>query len=89
MSLGYVQANDGTSKTFMVSENLQSFYWSYGLNNDDPSSQIRDTKHLFGFIWKNVAPSENQPHAIERINGDRVFRSIATTANDDRVCRRG
>jgi prepilin-type N-terminal cleavage/methylation domain-containing protein/prepilin-type processing-associated H-X9-DG protein len=73
MSLGYVQANDGTSKTFMVSESLQSFYWSYGLNNDDPSSQIRDTKHLFGFIWKNVAPSDNQPHAIERINGDRYF----------------
>jgi prepilin-type N-terminal cleavage/methylation domain-containing protein/prepilin-type processing-associated H-X9-DG protein len=65
MSLGYVQANDGTSKTFMVSENLHAWYYSYGLANDD--STIRDTKHLFGFVWKN------QPGQTERINGDRYF----------------
>jgi prepilin-type N-terminal cleavage/methylation domain-containing protein/prepilin-type processing-associated H-X9-DG protein len=76
MSLGYVQANDGTSKTFMVSESMHSWYWSFGLNND--SSTILDTKHLNGFVWKNVDPSRNQPHQIERINGDRYFDQTAT-----------
>jgi prepilin-type N-terminal cleavage/methylation domain-containing protein/prepilin-type processing-associated H-X9-DG protein len=70
MSLGYIQANDGTSKTFMVSENVHAWYYSYGLNND--SSMIRDAKHLFGFVWKNVVPPD-QPSQIERINGDRYF----------------
>ena len=65
MSLGYIQANDGTSKTFMVSENLHAWYYSYGLMND--VSTIRDTKHLFGFVWKN------RPGQTERINGDRYY----------------
>jgi prepilin-type processing-associated H-X9-DG protein len=65
MSLGYVQANDGTSRTFMVSENLHAWYYSYGLAND--VSTIKDTKHLFGFVWKN------RPDPTERINGDRYF----------------
>jgi prepilin-type processing-associated H-X9-DG protein len=65
MSLGYIQANDGTSKTFMVSENLHAWYYSYGLAND--VSTIKDTKHLFGFVWKN------RPGPTERINGDRYY----------------
>jgi prepilin-type N-terminal cleavage/methylation domain-containing protein/prepilin-type processing-associated H-X9-DG protein len=69
MSLGYVQANDGTSKTFMVSENLHAWYYTYGLNND--ASTMVDAKHLFGFVWMNVYPMTNQPSPIERINGDR------------------
>ena len=86
MSLGYIQANDGTSKTFMLSENLHAWYWSYGRDGetaddsdpdedkdgnqdeqDDVASKIRDTKHLFGFVWKN------NPLQLERINGDRYF----------------
>jgi prepilin-type N-terminal cleavage/methylation domain-containing protein/prepilin-type processing-associated H-X9-DG protein len=76
MSLGYVQSNDGTSKTMMISENLHSWYYTYEvfLTNDTPPRQVQptgsgieDTKHLFGFIWKN------QPSEIERMNGDRFF----------------
>jgi prepilin-type N-terminal cleavage/methylation domain-containing protein/prepilin-type processing-associated H-X9-DG protein len=68
MSLGYVQANDGTSKTFMVSENLHAWYWCYGPVDD---RSVADTKHLFGFIWKNSA--SGQPLPYERINGDRYY----------------
>ena len=31
------------------------------------------TKHLFGFVWKNVVPRQAQPSTIERINGDRYY----------------
>jgi prepilin-type N-terminal cleavage/methylation domain-containing protein/prepilin-type processing-associated H-X9-DG protein len=65
MSLGRVA--DGTSKTFMISENNHAWYWSYGIND---AKTIRDTKHLFGFVWKNFNPP-SQPSAIERLNGDR------------------
>jgi prepilin-type N-terminal cleavage/methylation domain-containing protein len=71
ISLGQVQANDGTSKTFLVSENLHAWYYTFGLDND--ASTIADTKHLFGFIWKAVYPPANQPSPIERINGDRYY----------------
>jgi prepilin-type N-terminal cleavage/methylation domain-containing protein/prepilin-type processing-associated H-X9-DG protein len=64
MSLGYIQANDGTSKTFMLSENMHAWYWCYGPVDD---KSVEDTKHIFGFVWKN------QPSEIERINGDRYF----------------
>ena len=76
MSLGYVQSNDGTSKTFMLSENLHAWYWTYdvGLDANNRQVQVRgqdssivDTKHIFGFVWKN------RPSEIERINGDRFY----------------
>jgi prepilin-type N-terminal cleavage/methylation domain-containing protein/prepilin-type processing-associated H-X9-DG protein len=73
MSLGYIQANDGTSKTIMLSENLHAWYWTYdiepvgALHVQLPGSTILDAKYLFGFVWKN------QPSQIERINGDRYF----------------
>jgi prepilin-type processing-associated H-X9-DG protein len=71
MSLGQVQANDGTSKTFIVSENLHAWYYTFGLAND--ASTIADTKHLFGFLWMTIYPPHNQPSPIERINGDRYY----------------
>ncbi len=73
MSLGYIQANDGTSKTIMLSENLHAWYWTYDITTSGTqvagSSSVidGDPKHLFGFIWKN------DPSDIERINGDRYF----------------
>jgi prepilin-type processing-associated H-X9-DG protein len=70
MSIGYVQSNDGTSKTMLLSENLHSWYYTYGGAAND-SSPIEDMKHLFGFVWKNV--TSNQPLPIERINGDRYY----------------
>jgi prepilin-type N-terminal cleavage/methylation domain-containing protein/prepilin-type processing-associated H-X9-DG protein len=77
-SLG--QVADGTSKTIMLSENMHAQYWSYGVNHDGVNyvqvdgtgNQIRDAKHLFGFIWKNPMPP-SQPSLVERINGDRYF----------------
>ena len=44
---------DGTTKTLMLSENLHTFYWTYGADNN--SSTIKDAKHFFGFVWKNYA----------------------------------
>ena len=73
MSLGYIQSNDGTSKTMLLSENLHAWYYTYGPDNNDLSN-IKDMKHLFGFVWKNVTnTSPQQPSDIERINGDRYY----------------
>jgi len=72
MSIGSIL--DGTSKTIMLSENMNSWYWSHGLNNDS-SNSIVDTKHLFGFVWKNPG-SALKDH--ERINGDRNFETVTT-----------
>jgi prepilin-type processing-associated H-X9-DG protein len=70
----------------MLSENLHAWYYSYGLDND--ASQIRDTKHIFGFVWKNVIPTD-QPHLIERINGDRYFDQSAPPQNMDEFANPG
>jgi prepilin-type processing-associated H-X9-DG protein len=83
MSLDYVQANDGQSKTLMLSENLHTWYWTYGaeldtttgqyIQDDDPSTnRIQDRKHLFGFIWRN-SPPVHRLDPWERINGDRYY----------------
>jgi prepilin-type N-terminal cleavage/methylation domain-containing protein/prepilin-type processing-associated H-X9-DG protein len=82
MSLSYISSNDGQSKTLMVSENLHAWYWTYETTNatggnanhfaQDDASSIKDTKHLFGFVWKNTASGSGiQPW--ERINGDKHF----------------
>jgi prepilin-type N-terminal cleavage/methylation domain-containing protein/prepilin-type processing-associated H-X9-DG protein len=75
MSLGYIQSNDGTSKTLMLSENLHTIFWSYNavlteqvyVQQDGPANPIRDAKHLFGFVWKH------NPREFERINGDNYY----------------
>jgi prepilin-type N-terminal cleavage/methylation domain-containing protein len=82
MSLAYISSNDGQSKTLMVSENLHTWYWTYDTTSatggtanhyaQDDASPIQDAKHLFGFVWKNVAASSGiQPW--ERINGDKHY----------------
>jgi prepilin-type processing-associated H-X9-DG protein len=80
--MSIAQVADGTSKTIMLSENMHAWYWSFGaqlsgqsyIQVDDPATnKIRDAKHLFGFVWKNLYPTASQPSAIERINGDRYF----------------
>jgi prepilin-type N-terminal cleavage/methylation domain-containing protein/prepilin-type processing-associated H-X9-DG protein len=73
MSLGYIQSNDGTSKTLMLSENLHTIFWAYGadlagdLYVQPPGVPIPDSKHLFGFVWKH------EPQQFERINGDNYY----------------
>lgn len=70
VEMSLAQVADGSSKTIMLAENMHSWYWSYGLVDD---RTIRDTKHLFGFVWKNPMTSPVQPALKERINGDRYF----------------
>ncbi|MEM6655867.1 MAG: DUF1559 domain-containing protein [Planctomycetota bacterium] len=73
VSVSYVQANDGTTRTMMISENLHAVYWAYdGADAGDSfvdaldDSQIADAKHLFGFVWHNsVSGNQN----LRRING--------------------
>jgi type II secretory pathway pseudopilin PulG len=74
IQMSFAQVQDGTSKTLLLSENLHTIYWTYGAATSptgqgyvQPNSMIRDTKHLFGFIWKNT------PSQIERINGDKFY----------------
>jgi prepilin-type N-terminal cleavage/methylation domain-containing protein/prepilin-type processing-associated H-X9-DG protein len=69
VEMSLAQVADGTSKTIMLSENMHAWYYSYGVTDD---KTIRDTKHLFGFVWKNPMPP-SQPKLIERINGDKYF----------------
>jgi prepilin-type N-terminal cleavage/methylation domain-containing protein/prepilin-type processing-associated H-X9-DG protein len=81
MSLGYVQANDGTSKTIMLSESLHVYYWCYDITSEGgqflqklgtSTPLVFDTKHIFGFVWKNPSGT-TQPKQYERINGDRYY----------------
>ena len=71
--MSLAQVVDGTTKTLMLSENLHTMSWVYepktgstGYVQND-SSKIPDTKHLFGFVWKN------EPGVNERINGDKNY----------------
>jgi prepilin-type N-terminal cleavage/methylation domain-containing protein len=73
IQMSLAQVVDGTTKTLMLSENLHAMSWCYqptsGTNGyvQKDTSAILDTKHLFGFVWKN------HPGADERINGDKNY----------------
>jgi prepilin-type N-terminal cleavage/methylation domain-containing protein/prepilin-type processing-associated H-X9-DG protein len=87
LEMSLAQVADGTSKTLILSENMHAWYWSFGaqpdpatqsyVQLDGPTNNVRDTRHLFGFIWKNVFPTASQPSSVERINGDRYFDQIS------------
>lgn len=85
LEMTLAQVIDGLSKTIMLSENMHAWFWSYGavpsgqsyVQQDGTANTIRDTKHLFGFVWKNVNTSPAQPSNIERINGDRYFDQVS------------
>jgi prepilin-type N-terminal cleavage/methylation domain-containing protein/prepilin-type processing-associated H-X9-DG protein len=61
---------DGGSKTMMLAENAQAWYWLCAANNPDGTLNINptypDTKHSFGFVWSN------RPNQIQRINGSQA-----------------
>ena len=59
LQMSMAQVVDGTTKTLMLSENLHTCYWTYG-QSTTTTSTIKDTKHLFGFIWKNPPPGTNR-----------------------------
>jgi prepilin-type processing-associated H-X9-DG protein/prepilin-type N-terminal cleavage/methylation domain-containing protein len=77
MGCSYVQANDGTSNTLMLSESVHPWFYAYdGNRNQDAfdigvvqdgtqdDARIQDAKHTFGFVWSNSASG------IQQINGD-------------------
>jgi prepilin-type N-terminal cleavage/methylation domain-containing protein/prepilin-type processing-associated H-X9-DG protein len=80
-SMNYISSNDGLSKTMLLSESVATWFYAYDGDPDTPefevgykidsgakdSSPIKDTPHIFGFIWRS------EPQGIERINGDRNF----------------
>jgi prepilin-type processing-associated H-X9-DG protein len=81
MALCYINSNDGTSKTLMISESTRTWFYAYdgssaggddteynvGFSQFKDTSPIRDTKHIWGFVWSN------EPTGVERINGDRYY----------------
>jgi prepilin-type N-terminal cleavage/methylation domain-containing protein/prepilin-type processing-associated H-X9-DG protein len=76
IQMSLAQVVDGTTKTLMLSENLHALYWTYEAINgpaggtayvQNDASTIKDTKHLFGFVWKN------EPGVNDRINGDKNY----------------
>jgi prepilin-type N-terminal cleavage/methylation domain-containing protein/prepilin-type processing-associated H-X9-DG protein len=80
---------DGGSRTLLLSENVHTFYWTYGLdangNQQDGPTQlaIQDAKHLFGFVWANQ--QSGTPPLLGRINGEANYRApdLATFAAAD------
>jgi prepilin-type N-terminal cleavage/methylation domain-containing protein/prepilin-type processing-associated H-X9-DG protein len=70
---------DGQTKTLLLSENVHTFFWTYSLdtngNQQDGGSQeaIKDTKHLFGFVWANQQTGLSP--LLGRINGEKHYRS--------------
>ncbi len=61
-SINYISSGDGTSKTLMLSENVNAVFWAYMANESD----FPEGKQHFGFVWHNPNPSIN---AERRING--------------------
>src|SRR5262249_5293294 len=66
IQMSLAQIADGTTKTMMVSESMHTWYWTFGTGVND-SSTIKDTKRLFGFIWKN------NPGINHTINGHKYY----------------
>ncbi|MEN1678226.1 MAG: DUF1559 domain-containing protein [Planctomycetota bacterium] len=74
-SIDYVQTNDGTSNTLMVSENIHAALWAYDSPPSNPTqaldlSLIQDQKQNFGFVWHNTVPADRRPE-LRLINGAR------------------
>jgi len=58
MTIAYIQAKgDGTTKTMMLSENINATHWGYFSANGVDATTVPDQKYHFGFCWE-------QPKAI-------------------------
>lgn len=77
-TINYVQSHDGTSKTYLVSESVHTWYYAYDFDSntavwdsgpraDRCTGCDRDPKHAFGFVWSNSGA------LIEHINGDNDY----------------
>ncbi len=70
MSISYISSADGTSKTMMLSENLNTVFYTYPVQDYVAGSRM-DAKHHFGFVWHNQLGSADLPAAICKVNGGR------------------
>jgi prepilin-type N-terminal cleavage/methylation domain-containing protein/prepilin-type processing-associated H-X9-DG protein len=69
-SLDSIQAGDGTSKTFLLAENVNAVSYTYTAND----SALPDSLGYFGFVWANRADTNNYnsivyPATVQRVNG--------------------
>jgi len=82
-TISYVQVNDGTSNTLMLSESVHPWFYAYdgnsttemfdpGTNGPKDTSPIKDAKHIYGFVWSNTASG------IQQINGDNNLDKISS-----------
>jgi prepilin-type N-terminal cleavage/methylation domain-containing protein/prepilin-type processing-associated H-X9-DG protein len=75
IQMSMTQIVDGSTKTLLLSENLHTFFYSYGVDNND-NSPIVDGKLLFGFVWKNTGGSGVNIKDYDRINGDKYYEKL-------------
>ncbi|MEM9186446.1 MAG: DUF1559 domain-containing protein [Planctomycetota bacterium] len=74
-SIDYVQTNDGTSKTFMLSENINAVYWAYDGSAGSGAldlSAVPDAKQHFGFVWHSELTSSAATPEKRRVNGSSI-----------------
>ena len=82
MTIAYLQAKgDGTTKTMMLSENMNALHWGY--SNTTDRSSTKDAKYHFGFCWEqpkaiiddlaaaSANPDPKSDVQFRRINGQR------------------
>jgi len=71
MTVDYIQARgDGTTKTMMLTENLNATHWGY-FNSSEP-----DRKYHFGFCWEQPAAIVAAPSDPPNYEGDARYRRI-------------
>ncbi len=78
MSMAYISSADGTSKTMMLSENLNAVYYTYPKEDYLPGGRI-DAKHHFGFVWHNRLGGSTLPANWTKINGGRSLDIVPPT----------
>jgi len=73
MTIAYIQAKgDGTSRTMMLSENLQAATWAFREPEEYTGTGTPDEKWHFGFCWAQPqGPTTTRPQLPQRINGNR------------------
>ncbi|TWT88706.1 Type II secretion system protein G precursor [Pseudobythopirellula maris] len=83
-SMNYISSGDGTSKTFLVSENMHAVWYTYPPTSDDFNNvnDVRDSKHHFGFVWHNLPDLSDStlPAEQQRINGATLEAPLDTMA---------
>ena len=77
MTVAALQKGDGTTKTMMLSENLNATHWGYF----SPSGAVNvpDAKYHFGFCWEQpsrIIQSLSNPMSTQDLESERRFRRL-------------